>query len=330
MGKSTVIATILGFLAAFLLTAHIPVATAASHSSITFDCMIDSISNLSGSVGDTIEVTLTSCSGESLASTTPGIVSWRSSTTTNPTSVTTDPFIMTVSLLSDGRGFLQIGSSSSVGLRLYVSSYGTFNCSVDGIENTSFTGNVGDTFSFHANGSCNLSVSDPGIVSWRDTSNSANPSSTVNSVVIITLIAEGTTTFTAQWPSYPSSGRQLNIAITSNAPIASTKTTDVGEIELLIYGESSAFNCTARISGQIGTWIQLTNNGCTATGKEANVTLLGWSTSPNFPVDIARKVIENRWGVYEIFSAGRIAAVFIPVNGYTQLTSENRIYPIWG
>jgi hypothetical protein len=291
--------------------------------------MLDGTNSVYGSVGDTIEVTLIDCAGDSLSSATPGVASWRSSTVTDPTSVTGNPFIMTVTLLNNGETHLRIGGFST-GLLLYVSAYGLFNCSVDGVENTTFTGSIGETISFTANGSCNLSVLNPGIVSWRDTSNASNPSSVINKVVIITLIAEGSTTFTAQWPNYPSSGRQLNIAITSNVPAAQIETSNITQIQTLTVRFPPELNCNYSYSGLSGSWIQLTDSGCTAALNKTGVSLLGWSTSPEFPVDVARNVVRNNWGAYEMHSMGRLTAVFIPLNGYTQLSSNNTIYPIWG
>jgi len=327
MRRHTVLATILGFLASSLLISPIPIASAATLTPITFTCGTSFYNYVSGSAGDTIQVTLSSCSGLSISTTIAGSLSWTNGGQTNPALVTSNTFVITVNLLRDGTTNMQIGSGD---IQFDVSVFGTFNCSVGGIENTSFTGNIGDTFSFNANGSCNLSVADPGIVSWRDKTNSPNPNSTVNSVVVITLIAEGTTTFTAQWSSYPTSGRQLNIAITSNEAPVPEDSSIANNAEPSIIGLTPAVNCKQGFSGTNGAWIQLTDIGCTPPEERSNVTLLGWSTAPDFSSDIARKVVENSWGAYQIFSDGRITAVFIPVNGYTQLTANNRIYPIWG
>jgi hypothetical protein len=329
MKRRLVLMTILGFLAASLPPLFTPSATAATLSPFTFNCFSDSFDTVYGSVGDTVEITLVNCSGRSLATTTSGVTSWRTNTVTDPSSVTGSPFVITVSLLGNGVTHLQIGGASRE-VWFYVSTYGRFDCSVAGIENTTFTGSIGETVSFTANGSCNLSVLNPGIVSWRDTSNSSNPSSVVNDVVFITLIAEGSTTFTAQWPNYPSSGRQLNIAITSNVPADSSDNSRFNQLITLSLGLPIELICTDPFSGFYGSWIQLTGTGCTAALNKTGIPLLGWSTSPEFPVDIARNVVAKNWGAYEIYSAGRLSAVFIPLNGYTQLSSNNTIYPIWG
>ena len=90
--------------------------------------------------------------------------------------------------------------------------------------------------------------------------------------------------------------------------------------------------CTS--SGQSatgGTWLTLPGaNDCTPPASKAGATLLGWSTTPNFPVAIAQRQVTNGWGTYEtINSAGEITSVFIPAGRATFLSGANSLYAIW-
>jgi hypothetical protein len=80
-----------------------------------------------------------------------------------------------------------------------------------------------------------------------------------------------------------------------------------------------------------GTWLTLPGaNDCTPPATKAGATLLGWSTTPDFPLDIAKRQVANGWGTYEIFNdAGRITAVFIPAGRATFLSGTNTLYAIW-
>jgi hypothetical protein len=58
--------------------------------------------------------------------------------------------------------------------------------------------------------------------------------------------------------------------------------------------------------------------------------LLGWATSPNFPVEIAKRQVDNGWGAYETFNAdGQLTGVFIPAGGATFLSTSGNLFPIW-
>ena len=68
---------------------------------------------------------------------------------------------------------------------------------------------------------------------------------------------------------------------------------------------------------------------CT-TSSPNSPTLLGWGTDPNFPVDIAQRQVDNAWGAYETYGDdGQLTGVFIPAGGYTAVTNDTNLYPIW-
>lgn len=92
--------------------------------------------------------------------------------------------------------------------------------------------------------------------------------------------------------------------------------------------------CAAPNADASRTWIQLPSadecEDVNSLRSTQPINLLGWATTPDFPVAIAERQIENGWGAYEIFGdAGHITAVFIPAGGWTQASSNTSLFPIW-
>lgn len=83
--------------------------------------------------------------------------------------------------------------------------------------------------------------------------------------------------------------------------------------------------------GTAGTWVNLpAANDCTPPATKPRAKLLGWATSPNFPVAIAKRQVDNGWGAYETFNAdGQLTGVFIPAGGATFLSGSGKLYTIW-
>jgi len=84
-------------------------------------------------------------------------------------------------------------------------------------------------------------------------------------------------------------------------------------------------------SGFAGSWMNLPGaDDCTAPATKPGATLLGWATTPNFPVDIAQRQVSNGWGAYEMVNdEGRLTAVFIPAGGATFLSGDGNLFAIW-
>jgi len=84
-------------------------------------------------------------------------------------------------------------------------------------------------------------------------------------------------------------------------------------------------------SGVGGTWITLpAATDCTPPSSTPNATLLGWATSPNFPIEIAKRQVDNGWGAYETSNDdGQLTGVFIPAGGATFLSASGKLFPIW-
>ena len=95
---------------------------------------------------------------------------------------------------------------------------------------------------------------------------------------------------------------------------------------------TAGYRCNAsQVTGDQGTWATLpVASDCTPPASKPNATLLGWATQANFPVAIAKRQVDNGWGVYETFdSTGQLTGVFIPAGKPTWLSSPGQIYSIW-
>jgi len=87
------------------------------------------------------------------------------------------------------------------------------------------------------------------------------------------------------------------------------------------------------VEASLGSWIELPGAGdCTITPRtgDEDPSLLGWATQEDFPVEIAERQVANGWGAYETFNNdGQLTGVFIPAGGYTAVTGDTNLYPIW-
>jgi hypothetical protein len=100
---------------------------------------------------------------------------------------------------------------------------------------------------------------------------------------------------------------------------------------LQMVSENDAVCSKSSEIGNAGTWITLPNaNDCTPPATKQSAKLLGWATTPNFPVAIAQRQVDNGWGTYETFNSdGQLTGVFIPAGGATFLSATGNLYSIW-
>jgi len=82
----------------------------------------------------------------------------------------------------------------------------------------------------------------------------------------------------------------------------------------------------------LGSWQQLPESSdITGVDENAGKTFLGAATTPNFPVDIAQRQVDNGWGPYETFNEdGDLTSVFIPAGKPMNINGPTRLYAIWG
>ena len=108
------------------------------------------------------------------------------------------------------------------------------------------------------------------------------------------------------------------------APAALTFSVDAGSAGGAVCKAGSS------ATGYTGDWLALPGQGDCSLPSKPGATLLGWSTSVDFPVAIAQRQASNGWGTYEQTDAdGNVTAVFIPAGWSALVTGNNTLHPIW-
>lgn len=135
-------------------------------------------------------------------------------------------------------------------------------------------------------------------------------------------------------PSTPFDGTfTVNVSGSSPSPSPSTDSTSTvpATVEFTLEPTGGTVCSTTSETSTTGSWLSLPSaNECTPPAATPDARLLGWATTPDFPVAIAQRQVDNGWGAYEIFNdEGQITAVFIPAGGATQVSSAATLYPIW-
>lgn len=116
----------------------------------------------------------------------------------------------------------------------------------------------------------------------------------------------------------------LDLDVLDGGDAAAPGSAPVAPIFSLSTSSADRGTCWPVVSGRGGTWVQLTASGCTPPSGRAGATLLGWATSPGFPVERALA------GVVVDEDFGGVRMIFIPIDGYAFLSGDNTLYPIWG
>lgn len=147
-----------------------------------------------------------------------------------------------------------------------------------------------------------------------------------------TTLPAGTYNLVVDYDTGASSQRSplSNVAIYDATPAGSPASTPTPVTLSLDISGSGAACTSGAASGAVGQWLSLPAAAdCTQPGKP-DTRLLGWSTSPTFPVAIAQRQIDQQWGAYELTDGvGAVIAVFIPAGGATFVTGSNTLYPVW-
>ena len=119
--------------------------------------------------------------------------------------------------------------------------------------------------------------------------------------------------------------------------VASAPTSSDGEgerpprREVLNLALSASLICSSdAISAGFGEWMKLpAADQCIVLGRDRQQ-LLGWATTPDFPLGIAQRQVRNGGGAYELFSGGDLNGIFIPAGGSTLVSASTTLYPIIG
>lgn len=115
-------------------------------------------------------------------------------------------------------------------------------------------------------------------------------------------------------------------------PPASSTASDSTPIYGLRLSAGPEAKCsTMELIARRNTWLPLPDSrDCAVSAGDADAELLGWATSTDFPLEIARRQVDNGWGAYEIFDVdGRLTGVFIPAGGATLVSASGTLHAIW-
>lgn len=82
----------------------------------------------------------------------------------------------------------------------------------------------------------------------------------------------------------------------------------------------------------VNTWQRLPNSAdVVGAGEDEGKVFLGVATTPDFPVDIAQRQVDNGWGAYDMHDdQGNLESVFIPAGGSMFVWTQPRLYAVWG
>lgn len=108
-------------------------------------------------------------------------------------------------------------------------------------------------------------------------------------------------------------------------PNQGSNTVDLAAMRTLSL-DSTSGTCTSTSStARDGAWIGLPAVvDCALQGR----TLLGWSTSLNFPIAIAQRQIAQHWGLYD-GSIDGARMIFVPAGGHVLISGENTLHAVW-
>jgi len=104
------------------------------------------------------------------------------------------------------------------------------------------------------------------------------------------------------------------------------------EVSLALDLAASGATCAegSAATGVMGAWMTLPGADDCSSPTIPDARLLGWSTTADFPVEIAQRQIDNGWGAYEMFDdEGRLTAVFIPAGQATFVSASTSLHPLW-
>lgn len=105
---------------------------------------------------------------------------------------------------------------------------------------------------------------------------------------------------------------------------SSSRTASPVPVRTLLF-QDSAQCVTAGGSTPDSAWLQLPS---AADCPRPGYTLLGWSTSREFPTATAKAQMDRGWGaIDDVFDGVRM--VFIPAGGFTRVSGDNNLFPVW-
>lgn len=127
-----------------------------------------------------------------------------------------------------------------------------------------------------------------------------------------------------------SSGSSAGSGSSSTAPTVLLQALDLFGGDWMPADESSLVGWEKTVP--VNTWQALPESGdVVGVGENEGKVFLGVATTPNFPVDIAQRQVDNGWGAYEMHGDdGKVESVFIPAGGWMFVWTQPRLYAVWG
>lgn len=140
----------------------------------------------------------------------------------------------------------------------------------------------------------------------------------------IFLLNTNTTTTVAQSQSAISiggGGGGTSSGAAASAPV---------EVSLSLDLATSDASCTegSAVTGFAGAWLTLPGDDECSSVTNPDANLLGWSTSANFPVELAQSQVDKGWGAIDDTFDG-VRMIFIPAGQATFVSGPNSLHPIW-
>lgn len=218
------------------------------------------------------------------------------------------------------------------GSTIYAATSGGLSISTNG--GTSFTNRttlngLGDNNvnGVYAVGSTVYAATDGGLsISTNGGASFTNKTTTngLGSNVVFGVYADGSTVYAATNGGVSISTNSGGDSSGSSAPIPQT--------HLITLDVTSGYRCNAsQLEATRGTWVVLPKaSECTPPTSNPRAVLLGWATSPTFPVAIAQRQVSNGWGAYETYGpSGSLTGVFIPAGKSALVSGGGILYSIW-
>lgn len=127
-----------------------------------------------------------------------------------------------------------------------------------------------------------------------------------------------------------SSGSSAGSGSSSTAPTVLLQALDLFGDDALPADENELVGWEKAVP--VNTWQALPQSqDVVGIGPNEGKVFLGMATTPNFPVDIAQRQVDNGWGAYEMHGDdGKVESVFIPAGGSMFVWTQPRLYAVWG
>ena len=129
---------------------------------------------------------------------------------------------------------------------------------------------------------------------WTDTSAITQVS------IVLTITGPGQINFTSRGFSF---GQAFRVSSGGGGGSSSSESAVPETFELALNPTDGTSCNTSAETTTGGSWVTLAAaDNCTPPATQPNALLLGWSTTPDLPVAIAQRQVDNGWGAYEIFN----------------------------